>query len=179
MRKVFALFLIVLVLFNSVGYYGLLSFLRYRSSAQLLERLENQAEPEAEALTVRIPLSIPYMPDRTDFDVVRGDLEHNGDYYGAARQKYERDTLTVTYYKDNRLSAIHESFRDFVKGVTDTPESQPKGKAIPTIIKDFMVEAIGLSPESIGWVQQVEIHETADRCRPPHDSILLPPPSVA
>lgn len=179
MRKPFALLLVLLILFNSVGYYGVLSFLRYRSSVRLLEKLEMQAGDGVEILTVQIPLSIPYMPDRTDFEIVRGELEHNGQYYGAARQKYERDTLTVTYYKDQHLTYVHQSFRDFVKQLTDTPESGPKGKTAPVLIKDFIVDSIGINVQSTGWARDLHAHQANGQCRPPHYTVLLPPPLAA
>jgi hypothetical protein len=150
MKKVVSIFLVVLLLLNVMGYYGVFLGLRYRNSQQFIQRLDAERYSESETITLKIPLTIPYYGD-TDFERVDGEIEHGGEFYRLVKQKFERDTLQIVCIKDVKRKHIQKALKEYVKTFADHSADRTSGKSIPSFIKDYVPSSFELGTASGGW----------------------------
>jgi hypothetical protein len=156
MRKLASILLILLLLFNVLGYYGLFLGLNYQNKQQLIQRLDLADYNESEAVTLRIPISIPYAIDAKEFERVDGEFEHQGEYYHLVKQRLSQDTLYIVCIKDNNSKRIHQALEDYVKTFTDNPAGGTNSvKVIPTFIKEYVSASFEMKHISSGWVLPV------------------------
>ena len=152
LKKPVSILLILLLLFNALGFYGLLQGLRYKTTLDLVKRLDNHGYSEEETLVLKIPVAVPYQMDSEDYERVDGEFEHNGEFYRLVKQKYQNDTLFIVCIKDHASKRIEQALTDYVKTFTDKPvDSKNTGKGFTNFIKDFLPTLIKISPASKGW----------------------------
>jgi len=160
LKRLSALFLAFLVLFNALGFYGLLIGIQYHSSQVLGQRLDRDQYLEEETMTIRLPLSIPYHNDGNSYRRVDGQIEHNGEFFRLVKQKLAHDTLYIVVIKDNDTKHIRQALADYVKTFTDNPvDTKHNGKLLTTIIKDFLPSSMNISSASTGWTYEVAATE--------------------
>lgn len=140
------------MLFNALGFYGLLVGIQYRSTKELVERLDNEQYSEEETVTLRVPMALPYHMDTEVYERVDGEIEHNGEYYRLVKQKLEKDTLYIVCIKDHDSKRIKRALSDYVKTFTDKPSnSKQSSKYLTSLIKDFLPSSIQVSHLTAGW----------------------------
>ena len=152
LKRFISIFLVFLLLFNSLGFYGLLQGLRYKSTLDLVQRLDNDRYSNEETILLKIPVAVPYQMDSEDYERVDGDFEHEGEFYRLVKQKYQNDTLFIVCIKDHASKRIEQALTDYVKTFTDKPvDRQHTGKNFISFIKDFLPTSIKISTTSKGW----------------------------
>ena len=152
LKKAVSIFLVFLLLFNALGFYGLLHGLEYKNTLDLVKRLDNQEYSAEETITIKVPFTLPYQLDSDGYERVDGEIQHNGNFYRLVEQKLERDTLFIVCIKDHQSKRIHEALEDYVKTFTDKPShAKNTGKLFVTFIKDFLPTSILMSSVSDGW----------------------------
>lgn len=165
------------MLFNALGFYGLLQGLRYKSTRNLVQRLDNQQYAEEETFTIKVPISIPYQSDSEMFQRVDGEIEHNGEFYRLVKQKFQRDTLFIVCIKDHESSRIKQALADYVKSFTDKPVKHT-GKQFISFIKDFLPTYIKISHGSEGWNYPIAIQSYPVYFYNRTLSVVTPPPQA-
>lgn len=155
LRRLTAVFLLTLILFNVIGYYGVYMGLRAKANSDLREQLDANNFNAGETITIKVPLALPYQSDWTGFQRVDGEFEKDGVFYNLAKQKIERDTLIIIAVKDHKEATLFESLTNFVHSTTETPLSKKAGKMIQNLAKDFLPDASTLAVESFGWFFEI------------------------
>ena len=178
MKRLIAIFLVLLLLFNALGFYGLFVGLRYKTSIDLVQRLNNQDYLDEETVTIKVPLTVPYHLD-SEYERIDGEIEHNGEFYRLVKQKLEKDTLYIVCIKDHDSKRIKQALADYVKTFTDKPvDTKHSGKALSTFIKDFLPTSIGISPASAGWNYSVALADIFDPFNSRTVAVFSPPPQI-
>jgi len=156
LKRTIAILLVALLLFNALGFYGLLAGLRYKSTLDLVQRLDKQQYSQAETFTIAVPIAIPYQQS-SEYSRVDGEIEHNGEFYRLVKQKFENDTLFIVCIKDHESKRIKQALADYVKTFTDKPiDAKHTSSGGITFIKDFLPTSINISHASQGWNYSVE-----------------------
>ena len=151
LKRIISIFLVFLLLFNMLGFYGLLQGLRYKSTLDLVTRLDNHRYSEDETILLKIPVAVPYQIDSEGYERVDGEFEHQGEFYRLVKQKYQNDTLFMVCIKDHASKRIEQALTDYVKTFTDKPvDRQHTGKNFMSFIKDFLLTSIKISTTSKG-----------------------------
>ena len=88
MKKLAAILLICLFLFNLFGYRILFYFAQQQSDAILERNLDQNAYNENELITLSIPLSMPYQHNADGFERFDGEITLNGNIYKYVKRKY-------------------------------------------------------------------------------------------
>ena len=152
MKKVIAITLVVLILFNTMGFYGLFVGLRYKAKRDIVQRLDRDQYSAEETITLKVPLSIPYIADDDDFQRVNGEFMHEGEFYRLVKQKLVQDTLYIVCIKDIQTKHIKRALADYVKTFTEKPlDGKSQSKTTITFIKDFVVASFSILTRSTGW----------------------------
>ncbi|MEJ0031049.1 MAG: hypothetical protein WDO15_12020 [Bacteroidota bacterium] len=80
MKRLVSILLIIVFLFNVIGYYGIYMGMKYRANTSANHAIENGNYDQSKTLTLKVPLMLPYVADK-NFEYVTGDFEHKGDFY--------------------------------------------------------------------------------------------------
>ena len=78
LKKLISISLILIFLFQFIGYYFVNMGLRYQAKTEIAKRLEAERYSESETITFKVPLAVPYGFDSKDYERVDGEFEHNG-----------------------------------------------------------------------------------------------------
>ena len=152
MKKAVSILLVILLLFNALGFYGLLRGLQYKTTLDLVNRLDSQQYSKDETITIKVPFAIPYQLDSDGYERVNGEIQYKGEFYRLVEQKLERDTLFMVCIRDHASNRIEQALEDYVKTFTDKPShAKNTGKTFVSFIKDFIPTSISISSESNGW----------------------------
>jgi hypothetical protein len=144
--------MLILFLLNAVGFYGIFLGLQFEYDREANKRLDDDQYLAEEAITLEIPLTVPYASDNMDFERVTGEFEYQGDVYRLVKQKLSRDTLQIVCVKDAHINNINRALTDYVKTFADHPfSSKQSNKLIQTLIKDYLVSGIKIESQSLGW----------------------------
>jgi len=178
LKRLIAIFLIFLLLFNALGFFGLFVGLRYKTASDLVERLDNDQYMEEETVTIKVPMTIPYHLD-SEYERVDGEIEHNGEFYRLVKQKLQKDTLYIVCIKDQESKRIKQALADYVKTFTDKPvDTKHAGKFFTNFIKDFLPTSIEISPASAGWNHEVSLAGIFDSFSSRSIAVVSPPPQI-
>jgi hypothetical protein len=174
MKKFTSYVLVLLLLLNVMGYYGVFIGLKYSQTAEINQRLDNAAYDESQTITIKVPLSIAYYSD-TEYERVTGEIEHNGEVYRLVKQKYEKDTLYIVCIKDLESKRIKQALADYVKNFTEH-SSDNAVKSVPSFIKDFINTEFSMSPSENGWTLDIPFGLTEQKVKNFALDFNSPPP---
>jgi len=160
-----------------MGYYGVFLGLRYKNDKDMTLRLDAEDYTKSEAITIKIPISIPYAADSKSFERVDGKFEYKGEFYRLVKQKLSQDTLYVVCVKDHKTKLIDEAMTSFVKTFTDKPaDTHSNSKITIRFIKDYVTHTFELKNESPGWESVVVKQYSSDLFKSTfYPSIVHPP----
>jgi hypothetical protein len=177
LKKAVSILLVLLLLFNSLGFYGLLRGLQYKNTLDLVKRLDNQQYSKDETITLKIPFAIPYQLNSNGFERVDGEFQYEGEIYRLVEQKLERDTLFIVCIKDQASNRIQEALEDYVKTFTDKPShAKNTAKTFANFIKDFLPAPTMTSSLSDGWSYSVVAIPFSENIVGRNIPVFTPPP---
>lgn len=163
-----------------MGYYGVFVGLHYQNDRAMSRALNNDIYDHSNSLTLKVPVSIPYMQDQTDFQRVDGQFEHNGELYRMVKQRYSKDTLTVVCVIDTEHKKIDLALADYVKTFTDKAADTKSGSKITiSFIKDYLPISFSINSASMGWSSRVIHNSEYLSLIPTFASSIIHPPERA
>lgn len=156
MKTVCTYLLAALLMLNVLGYYGVFVGLQYKNSRDIALRLDRDYNNVQGEITIKVPLSVPYMND-LDYRRVDGDFEYEGEFYKMVKQKFSHDTLHIVCVRNETGKQINTALADYVKTFTDQPTNTgSQGKTLFSFIKDFIGTSLDLEPSVNGYVHVYE-----------------------
>lgn len=93
--KLAAIILLLLLSFNFVGYRLWFHVLQNKAETSLTARLDAQEYNEADLLTLKIPLKLPYQTIATNFERIDGEINVDGTIYKYVKRKVEEGHLVL------------------------------------------------------------------------------------
>lgn len=176
MKKITAYLLILLLLLNVMGYYGVFVGLRYSHSASINQQLDDFRYEEYETVTLKVPLTIPYYGD-TKYERASGEIEYAGEFYRLVKQKFEKDTLYIVCIKDTQGKRIKQALADYVKTFSEH-SANDQSKTIPSFIKDYINNEFSLQIAGSGWNRDIQFGLTEQKVKSISPSFIPPPPEA-
>ncbi|HMI65785.1 MAG TPA: hypothetical protein VK517_07115 [Cyclobacteriaceae bacterium] len=178
MKKFCTIIMLVLFLLNVLGFYGVFLGLQFKYAQEANDQLDAEQYSNADAVTFRIPLTVPYSTDHQDYERVSGEFEHDGEVYRLVKQKLFRDTLYIVCVKDNESKKINQALVDYVKTFSDKPVNakQHNGKQVLSFIKDYVTTGVSVESQSSGWYKTFRYEDvTRHYLSLPSSRIKYPP----
>ena len=153
MKRLTTILLTALLLLHVLGYYGLFVGLQYQNTQVLLQSFDNDTYNTGETVTLRIPLSVPYVDNDPEYQRVDGEFEHQGERYHLVKQRLSRDTLYVVCIKDSQDNRISKALKEYVKTFTDHKATGSKApvKTFTSLSNDYVASAYSIAECSDGW----------------------------
>jgi hypothetical protein len=161
MKRSISIVMLIIFLLNTVGYYGF--FIGVLASQQNLisQELDQDEFVGSDAITFRIPLSIPYHTDVNEYERVQGKFEKDGEVFQLVKQKMLNDTLYVVCVKDGESKKINQALTDYVKTFSDGHDNSKHSgsKKIISPISEYTLTSIDLKTLHSGWIKSLEFNE--------------------
>lgn len=176
MKKFTSYVLVLILLLNVMGYYGVFIGLKYSHTTSINRKLDNSDYNESQTVTIKVPLTIPYYGD-TEYQRVSGEIEHGGEIYRLVKQKYEKDTLYIVCIKDVQGKRIKQALADYVKNFSDHSNEQSV-KTVPSFIKDYLTTDFSFSSASTGWNRNIPFGLTEQKVKNIPLTSISPPPEA-
>jgi len=125
-RKIAAIVLLALLLFNWFGYRILMHHLQERADWHLEAKLDIEDYDVTQLIELKIPLNMPYQLNRTDFERIDGEVEIEGIHYKYVKRKVINDSLILLCLPHEQKMKIENAKDDFFKQVNDLQTDAPK-----------------------------------------------------
>jgi hypothetical protein len=180
LKRLTTICLVALLLLNVLGYYGVFVGLQYQNEVNQIKRFDAALYDESETFTIKVPISVPYAVDQTDFERVDGEFEHQGQVYRMVKQRLSNDTLQIVCIKDQRETSIALALKDYVKSFTDKPaHGKSNGKTTITFIKDYIITSYEIGHGSGGWASMLPLETRTENLIPSFCVSIVHPPERA
>jgi hypothetical protein len=143
LRKIAAIFLLILLSFNWYGYRIAISLLNKNADTRLEARIDESAYDESQLVEIRVPLNMPYQDRFTDFERHYGEIELNGKSYTYVKRKIEGNVAIFKCIANESKQELKTIDQDLTKANSnagiDQPGKQPS-KQLPVfknILSDY------------------------------------------
>ncbi len=138
MKRVYSLFFLILILFNTIGYYEVLVIIDQQERERAVKKITENEETITGNLLLKLPLSSPYGQPDTEYQRVYGDVTVEGQVYHFVKQKVYHDTLYVVCLTDVQTTNVKNVIADFSKTFAGQPQkSNTPGKTITSLAKFY------------------------------------------
>lgn len=127
LKRLFAIGLLFIYLFNLTGYFIYYKYSIYWSDKKVITQLDNRQYNEAELIEIKIPLNLPYLTSQSYYERVDGELQHKGVYYNYVERKVHNDTLYLKCHPNNKKTDLHRDLAEYTKKVNDIPSNDKNG----------------------------------------------------
>lgn len=180
MKRIIAITLASIVLLNTMGYYLIFLGFHYQNDLAMSKALDSDIYDQSNTITIKVPVSIPYMPYQSDFHKVNGQFEHNGELYRMVKQCYANDTLTVVCVRDTEHKKIDLALADYVRTFSDkATDSKPASKVSISFIKEYLPISFSINSATEGWALRVMHNSHYQNLIPTFSASIIHPPEKA
>ena len=126
MKKIIAILLIAVLLFNWVGYRVFTSFLEMQSSHELVAAFDNRQTEDLELISLKVPSSLPYYTGTGEFEKASGEIEINEIQYNYVQRKVTHDSIEYICVVNKAKTAIKKASDQYYKVVNDVDQHSTK-----------------------------------------------------
>ena len=142
LKKIAAILLLSLMVFNLAGYRWLFSAIEKKATANLEQKISAGNYSDEQLVEIRIPLNMPYYTDK-DYENVYGETDLNGEHYRYVKRKVSGNTLYLMCLPNKEKTSIASVKNEFTKAVNDIPGNKPgsqqKNNFIKLLTSEFQV----------------------------------------
>ena len=137
MKKLAAISLLLLLLFNFIGYRFLINALQSKAEKQLVAKLDNNEYNDDDLVTITVPLSMPYLTDSKNFERKDGEITLNGKIYHYVKQKIYQGNLILKCLPDEQKMHLQNAKNEFFQLANDiqSASSSKKSNGTSDIVK--------------------------------------------
>jgi len=136
LRKLAAILLWGILLFNWVGYRLLNDYLQEASQRKIEASLDRRLYDESQLFSIKVPVTqISYYNNSTAFERVDGQIEINGMPYQYVQRRIYNDTLELLCIPNHTVLQLRLSRDEYFRTVADV--DHPQQKQHPASFKTF------------------------------------------
>lgn len=140
MKRIAAILMLGLLLFNWVGYQLYTSILQDRADKTLIANLDDNNYSDADLISIKVPTAhISSYVNSKEFQRVDGQIEINGIQYNFVKRRYNDGMLELLCIPNKSVTRIQNARDNFFKLVNDLqhPGQSKKADQHNTTIKNF------------------------------------------
>lgn len=126
MKKITALFFIILFLFNLFGYRLVVKYMQDKVSDQLEARLDKNLYDDSQLVELKIPMHLPYQTNWSSYQRYEGEIEVDGMMYKYVKRKVADDTLYLMCIPNTKKMHLETAKDDFFKMSNDLQTNNSK-----------------------------------------------------
>jgi hypothetical protein len=144
LRKFAAILLLVILLFNWVGYRLLTNVLQHSANIRLEAKLDKNDYKEEDLIEIKVPVDLPYQLNWNSFERFDGEIDVDGIHYKYVKRKIYNDSLVLLCLPNQTKQNLEKAKEDYFKGVNDIDQSSQKKSdnnlTFKNILSEFFVE---------------------------------------
>ena len=141
LKKLASILLIILFLFNLVGYRIVYCYEQQQADNQLEASLNKDLYNEADLLTIKVPLSLPYLVNNSSFERVDGEIKVNGKIYKYVKRRILEGQLVLLCLPDYNKMLLQSEARESYKTIADgIPNSKKPGDSKSISFKNIFTD---------------------------------------
>ncbi|HVY74196.1 MAG TPA: hypothetical protein VG890_05160 [Puia sp.] len=130
MKRIVAILLLGILLFNWVGYQLYSSFMEHRADQKLIANLDENQYSESDLISIKIPaVHLSSYTNARDFERVDGQVEINGVQYNYVKRRYFNDSLELLCIPNMAATQLKTAREEFFKLVNDLQHNGQSKKA--------------------------------------------------
>ena len=124
--------------------------LQQRANKQLISKIDKSDYDESDLITVKVPLSMPYLTNWNDFKRTDGEVTLNGKIYHYVKEKVFNGELILMCLPDENKMNLQTAKNDFFKTQNDLQNNTSKNSgennhAVKFSISDYIKTEIAVS----------------------------------
>lgn len=140
MKKIAAIFLMLILLFNAGGYRLAFSILQEKASTRLESHLDNYSYDESQLVEIRVAMNMPYQERFTEFERHYGEIEIDGKAYTYVKRKIEGDIVIFKCIANESKEQLKSLQDEWAKANSDAGMNKPAPKQTHSFAKIFAPE---------------------------------------
>jgi len=142
LKRIAAILLLGILLFNWCGYRILTSYLENNFNEKLEAQLDNNNYDESNLVTFKIPAThLAYYTNYGSFERVDGQIEINGVLYKYVKRRIYNDSVELSCIPNNAVMNLQKMKDNFFKSVNDLQTgTQNKKSGSHSISKSFSLD---------------------------------------
>lgn len=144
MKKITAIFFLILFAFNWFGYRLMYDFMQQKANEHLEAVLDNNSYDESELIELKIPVHNAYQNSWASYERYNGEVELNGTTYKYVKRKLANDTLYLMCIRNSEKMRLESAKNDFYKisnNVDQNTNSKKTEKAATKNVQSFFYES--------------------------------------
>jgi hypothetical protein len=125
-KKIFAIFLLILFLFNTIGYKAMFYYMEQSAGKEMEQNLDMMKLAGHETITIKIPINLPYQINWHDYERIDGEMTYKGVTYKYFKRKIYNDSLELVCVNFKEKNIISKNSDDYFKKVNDLANGSTK-----------------------------------------------------
>ncbi|MBO9562027.1 MAG: hypothetical protein J7621_04605 [Niastella sp.] len=130
LKRLFAITLLIVHLFNLTGYAILFEYFMARSDLQLVKQLDANQYSDHELFVVKVPLYVPYLANRNEYERVDGEMQVDGVYYNYVKRKVSNDTLFLLCVPNKDKTHFYHARNEYGKQANGIPAGEENSRSL-------------------------------------------------
>ncbi|MGN6265447.1 MAG: hypothetical protein ACTHM5_07215 [Ginsengibacter sp.] len=129
MKKIAAIFFLILFSFNWFGYRLMYDFMQKQANKQLEVALDDNNYDESQLIELKVPVNLPYQTSWASYQRFDGEIEIKGVKYKYVKRKLANDTLYLKCIPNTKEMKLQTAKNDFFKLTNDLVQNKNPKKA--------------------------------------------------
>lgn len=183
MKKVFAILLFSVHLFNLAGYTLVFRLLSQQNTTQTLQHIEEGNYSDDDLILVKVPVLLPYASDWSEYERYSGEIEWGGVHYNYVKRKVLNDTLYLMCLPDmnrTKLSDAHDQYTRKVNGDTNTSQKGSDTSAKVIVLSgEYTASETGYALNHPAGIIQKNYRLFSDRLMQTDSETAIQPPDIS
>jgi hypothetical protein len=126
LKKLAAILLLAVYLFNLAGYSLVFHYFMQQSDQQFAQNIEDHRYADEQLVEIAIPFSLPYTQNNTTFERMEGSVELNGVIYNYVKRRVYNDTLHILCLPNQKGTQLAKEKSTYAGQVNDFAAQKSK-----------------------------------------------------
>jgi hypothetical protein len=126
MRKIAAILLLLIFVFNLFGYKIFISCMVSNTSHSLEAAIDKNSYTEDQLISIKKPINLPYYNNTKDFTRSYGEVEMNGVFYQYVKSRIYNDSLEMLCIPNTSKQQLLHAKDDFAQAAFDLQKDGTK-----------------------------------------------------
>jgi cbb3-type cytochrome oxidase subunit 3 len=113
LRKSASIILLLVLLFNMIGYRAWFYYAEKKADASMEARLDKDQYDENELVSISIPLYNPYQLDQNSFERVNGEFNYQGNTFKLVKRRISDGNLVLLCIPDAHKTVLKKAKTEF------------------------------------------------------------------
>ena len=184
-KRLTALFLALLFLFNLAGYRLFFHYLQEKADGRYEQLLDRNAADESGMITLKVDLDMPYLAQNTTFERVNGEIDVDGVIYKYVKRKIHNGQLVLLCLPDQKKTRLKSASNDYfnytnnLASNNDANQSAPKVAFEKSVTSDYEQPSLNYYIGHLPRTTKFEYSQNETIVSSEHCSLPAQPPEFA